>query len=424
MTIHEALFSTLRQPLLTALYLLLALQLTLFLTSVRDGRSGRIRLFLLLHSLFTFVCLWLTYMDVHEYNFRTDVPIPMPDALSAVTLLPVWTLVLYEVLTAVILAAEIREHVHYLKNHPTALSIKETTDMLPAGIAFGREDGTVVFSNLAMNSLSRALTGKELTDLSAFRSAAGVTGPETQLTLSAGSAVWQLTKNTLRADDGLYTQLTAANITEQTAITRELEKKNEKLRELHARLEIYNRQAERIIIAQELLTARMTVHSEVGNVLLESRQYMKNPASFDEEKLLQALKNTNTYLLREYEEDDTARDPLTEAVETAEIIGVDVLISGPVPSEEPCRSLLAAAIGECASNTVKHAGGDRLTAEIRSTDTETVCLLRSNGEAPKEPIRESGGLLSLRSLVEKENGSMRTDVSPSFTLEIRIPRTK
>ena len=40
--------------------------------------------------------------------------------------------------------------------------------------------------------------------------------------------------------------------------------------------------------------------------------------------LLQALRNTNTYLLREYEQDDTARDALADAIDMAETIGVEV----------------------------------------------------------------------------------------------------
>ena len=105
MTIHEALFSTVRQPLLTVLYLLLTLQMALFLASIRDKRSGRLRLFLLLHLLFSFVCLWLPFMDIDSNYFQTDAPIPLPAARSAFTLLPVWTLLLYEVLTALIQAA-------------------------------------------------------------------------------------------------------------------------------------------------------------------------------------------------------------------------------------------------------------------------------------------------------------------------------
>ena len=419
MTIHEAIFSTVRQPLLGVLYLLLTMQMALLFAAFRDGRSFRFRFACLLHLLLSFLFLWFPFMDIDSNIFRTDTPIPLPAARSAFTALPVWTLFLYEALTALILLAVLRNVFRWRKDHPTSYSIKETMDLLPAGIAFARPEGTVVFSNLAANAISRALTGRAMTDLLTFEKAAGT---ETQVELPDGSAVWQLKRSELDADGTPYIQLTATDITEQAGITRELEEKNRKLRDIHLRLDIYNKQADRIIIAQELLTARMAVHNELGNILLESRHYLTNPSSFDEKKLLQALKNTNTYLLREYEEDDTERDPLTDAVEMAEAIGVDVLISGQAPANDPYRSVLAAAINESASNAVKHANGDRLFATIRNSDTEITYILESKGVPPREAIRESGGLLSLRTLAEKYGGAMETTTSPAFTLTVRLPR--
>ena len=241
MTIHEAILSPVSQTLLAVFFLLMTAQMTLFFAASRDGRSRLFRLACLLHFLVDFVLLYLFMLDI-DLTSGTAVPLTV---LSVFDSLPVLVLILYEAFTALILLAAFRSLFRYRKEHPTSKSIKETMDLLPAGITFGKADGTVVFSNLAMNSLSRALTGKELTDLSAFQRAAGVAGVETQLSLSDGSTVWQLTKNTLHADGAPYTQLTATDITEQMAITRELEEMNEKLRDLHMRLDIYNRQADR-----------------------------------------------------------------------------------------------------------------------------------------------------------------------------------
>ena len=236
-------------------------------------------------------------------------------------------------MTALILAVSIRTFLHWRKEHPTFESIKEAMDLLPAGIAFGRTDGTVIFNNLAMNSLSLDLTGKSITDLSAFLDKVGMTENESQLALSDGSAVWKLTGQDFDLDGKTYIQLTAADITKEAEIMRILEEKNDKLRDIQMRLKIYNQQAEKLIISQELLTARMAVHSELGSILLESRRYLNVPSSIDEEILMQALKHTNTYLLREYEQDDTAGDALVDALELARVIGVDVDITGVIPSD-------------------------------------------------------------------------------------------
>ena len=176
-----------------------------------------------------------------------------------------------------------------------------------------------------------------------------------------------------------------------------------------------------IIIAQELLTARMTVHDELGHILLESRHYLNDPAALDAALLLKSLKNTNTYLLREYEQDDTARDALADAVDMAGAIGVQVTIAGRAPTEEPGRGVLAAAILECAANAMKHAGASALTVRIGQSADGLRFTLENNGRAPAEPIRESGGLLSLRVLTESKGGSMKVESIPAFRLTILLP---
>ena len=429
MTIHEAIFSPLRQPMLGILYLLLTAQMALFLLSVRDGRRLRVRLCLLMQFLLTFACLWFPLLDIDSNHMQPDgsAPFPFPEARSAVTLLPFWALFLYEALTAVLVAAAVFDMLRYRENHPTAESVKETMDNLPVGIAFGEADGTVVFHNLSMSELSRALTDKDIHDWRRFRDALPEGEEEDgddvrEVPLPDSSAVWQISFDTAEVGKESFVRLTATDITEEAAVTRELEEKNRKLRELQTRMKLYNMQADKIITAQELLTARMAVHRETGSILLECRHYLKDPASYDEEKLLAALKNTNTYLLREYEQDDTERDPLTDTFERARAIGVDVTLTGPIPPDGPHRRILAAAIGECATNTVKHADGDRVSAELSTSDDGFVYTLRSgSGPVPGE-IRESGGLQTLRMLVEQNCGAMQTKGFPCFTLTIRLPR--
>ena len=422
MTIHEAIFSSLRQPLMTALLLLITIQLLLFFASIQSGRNRRLVFMQFLTLLFSSAVFYFPMLDITwELNYPNGDK-ARSALLAAFGSLPVAVLILFEILLSLLLITSYLDLKRYRNSHPTFESIKETMDLLPAGIAFGKPDGEVLFRNLAMNELSRALTGKDLSDLAFFRNMFSSENTyDIPITLPDGVSTWQFFRQDLTVDGKPYKQYTATNITDQTAVTKELEEKNKKLREIHMRLELYNHKADKIIVAQELLTARMAVHNEVGNVLLESRHYLKDPTSIDEELLLQALKNTNSYLLREYEEDDTERDPLSDALEAAETIGVDVLLSGEIPKTDPARRILAAAITECASNAMKHANGDKLTVDIMKTDKVYRFGLISNGDVPEQPIRETGGLRSLRMLVESENGSMVTHVSTAFELSIELP---
>ena len=424
MTYYDVMRVFTGQAIMTACLLLLTLQMALLFASFRDRR--KIRILYLLHFLLSFAAFYLLVLNFAWEIYRAEGgTAPIFIVLAAFRSLPVYVMILYEGMTGLILLAALWDLIRYRNTHPTAESIKETIDLLPVGIAFGKTDGTVMLSNLTMNDLSRVLTGKRITDLSAFRET--ITGNKEQdilgstlVRLPDNSGVWQVSGESMDVDGHPYIQLIATDITEQAEVAKELKEKNEKLRELHMRLDIYNKQADRIIISQELLTARMTVHNEVGNVLLESRRYLKEPRSIDEKLLLQALKNTNTYLLREYEEDDTESDPLADALEMADAIGVDVDLTGMIPTEDPFRMILAAAINECATNTIKHANGDQLSVDVRRTDTCMTYILQSNGIQPKEAIREAGGLLSLRSLVEQENGTMETGITPVYQLKIRL----
>ena len=420
MTIRQVIGTAGQQPLLSMLFLLLTLQMTLILAAFRDGRSFRVRLPLMIHYLCSGVVFWLCMSIISWDNNNPDGTKTPTAWFTMVGSIPVRAVVAYGAVTAVILVCIAWETSVYRKNHPTRDSIKETMDLLPVGVAYGRTDGAVLLRNLAMDHLSQELTGKRLTDLIAFRSAACGAADAAQVKLQRG--VWQIhTRQTTTGKTSLL-QITAEDITEQAGIVADLEAHHKKLKELHLRLEIYQSQVERIIIAQELLTARMTVHNELGQVLLESRHYLNDPSSIDEELMLQALKNTNTYLLHEYEKDDTEVDPLAEAISMSRAVGVKVILTGVPPAQGGPRLILAAAIRECATNTAKHAEGDRLAVDIQHTDAEFTFRLRSNGTPPGEEIRESGGLGSLRTLVESRKGSMRTERLPDFSVTISVPR--
>ncbi|MBR3334524.1 MAG: hypothetical protein IKG23_09565 [Clostridia bacterium] len=426
MTIREVINSAGQELPMSILFLLITLQMALILAAFRDGRSRRMKCVLLIHFLLSAAVFWVCMSFISWDNNNPDGTKTLYGWLAAVGSFPVLSVAVYEAVTAGILAFVAGETFSYRKSHPTRDSIKETMDLLPVGVAYGRADGTVLFRNLVMDHLSQELTGKLMTDLAAFRTAAG--GAENQGQITSQGRVWQTDTRQMASDGDPLLQLTAADITEQAGIVADLESNNKKLKDIHLRLEIYNRQAERIIIAQELLTARMTVHNELGQVLLESRHCLNDPSSIDEELLLQALKNTNTYLLREYEKDDTDVDPLAEAIGMAGAVGVKAVLTGIPPAEGSPRLILAAAIRECATNTAKHAEGDRLAVDVRHTDDTYTFTLRSNGTPPGDgthpgdPVRESGGLASLRKLVENAKGSMRTDSGPEFTVTVSVPQ--
>lgn len=368
------------------------------------------------------------YMDV-DY-IRT-----WPKMTTVFCSLPAEPVLCIEMITAIYLFWGTQHRKRLRKDSLTRTSIKEAIDLLPAGVAFADTHGNVVFANLSMNAISRNRAGKNMTD---------ITGFDHNAVYSDGTKTWQFMREDITWRGKPYIQLTANDITEEARINDELKGMNKKLKEIRNRLEIYNRRAEQITISRELLNARRQVHSETGHILLASRHFMEHPDSIEEESFLGTLKLTNMHLLKEYEEDDTEADSLAEAIEMAKAISVRVKINGMIPEAGNIRDILASAVNECSTNTKKHADGDTLTVTAEEKDDTVIFTLTGNGEPPEKDsadigtspesntadsgvtsqkaIRETGGLASLRTLVENANGTMEIKAEEAFTVIIKIPK--
>lgn len=424
MTIWQAAETPLRGLLIVAVLVLLFWNgyLCLLLTRVKEERA---HIFSVVLSLLALFALFFLLLDGMFHYGESEYPRSWPAVTASFCALPVFVPVLAELLAAFWLYAVSHKLILLRRARPTPDSIKETLDLLPAGIAFAAKDGQTVFTNLTMDAVSRALTGKALTDLRPLLDLAeaddGTEATAPHDVVSDGKQVWKLAAGRITQDKIAYYQLTATDVTALAQINNELRSKNEKLRELHQRLENYNREVERIVISQELLNARMQVHNETGHVLLISRRYMDDPAAIDATALLRTLTITNTQLLKEFEEDDTQRDALDEAIRGAGAIGVTVLLCGAIPESGTPRSVLAAAIQECASNLRKHSDGDRLEVNTEDGCGRFRFTLTGNGRVPDKPLFETGGLSSLRTLVENAGGTMSALTRPSVTIVIHLP---
>ena len=80
MTIHEALHTSARQPLLTVCLLLLTLQIALIISSFRNGRSGRIKILYLLQFALGFAVFYLPMLDICWEHDHSDLSVQPPAA--------------------------------------------------------------------------------------------------------------------------------------------------------------------------------------------------------------------------------------------------------------------------------------------------------------------------------------------------------
>ena len=396
---------------------LLTVQLAALIQVIRDRRSRKVIFLNFLNTAFCFL-VFFVLMDVCDYLLKEQYH-PLHHAIMRRLFeLPILAYAGLEALIALFLILLLRESSIYRRKHLTPEAIRETVDLLPEGICFSGNDGTVLLTNLKMNVLCRALTGGVLANADRLWQAVKENGEDHSgqvLVRVSGEEVWRFSRTSHTYGKRQIDQITATDVTQQYRVIEELRQKNDRLQDIQRRMKAAGDLSADMFIAQEEANARAALHNHLGQVLLMGRYYLEHPDNTDARVVQVTTQEMNRILLGEAREADQSKeDELLNAIAAVKSIGVSVEIAGTAPETNPARSLLSQAIQECAVNAAKHAEGDRLSVKI-----EKNCFsFTNNGKPPKGPISESGGLLALRRAVEMVGGQMIVQSEPAFLLTI------
>lgn len=345
---------------------------------------------------------------------------------TALLRLPLWFVILLYLFFLVFSVINIFRTRIVRQRVPSVTAVKESIDSLPVGICFADPYGRVRFQNQIMNSLAEKLNVKPLSSINEFfvelSKVCEKTGRPGEYLFNCDGRSYLISHRNVNVNRRKYMEVYAVDMTFENKITTELKVKNRKLVEIQERMREYSAQVNDVITSQEILNAKMAVHDEVGHALLTTKYYVEHPDRMDEEALLDILKRTNSFLLKEAEADDSGEiDVFENAVRNAEEIGVESIITGTVPSGESVRAVIARGIVECASNTAKHAGGDKLFVEIDKAGDSYEIVFRNNGNPPEKEVVEAGGLKSYKYMILQSGGTMKMNCKPEFRLIVTIP---
>ena len=339
--------------------------------------------------------------------------------------LPVWVFALAEAGLILLLGLFALDIVRYTQNHVTTGTIKEAVDLLPTAVCFGDERGEALLSNIRMNDACFAMTGRPMQDTEVLWETVRQQGEEQDaqyLVRTKDGSALLFSRSRVTMEGKTYTQLLAADMTAPAQISAELRAKNAELWQVQYRMKAYQARAAEMFIEEELLTARSEVHDGLGHLLLMGRYYLDHPEKTDEAELLRLMRQASGSLMAAAEAPQVPKDPYEEALRRAGRIGVAIETKGSVPSSGKARELIGHALGECAANAVKHAGGQRVRMTVTEEGSRLRAVLTNDGEAPTEPVRELGGLRTLRRLTEDAGGSMTLESAPRFQLTLVLPK--
>ena len=303
-------------------------------------------------------------------------------------------------------------------------AIKESFDQLPTAVCFFDNLGGIVLCNRQLYRLSQYLFQSDMQYLGEVKIALA-SPPDGVVRLSdmedtyrfPDKTVWQFewTKVTDRYGE-VYTQLTAADITELHRALVQLADDNRKLDEDAKKLRELSENVEAVAKEKELLAAKSAMHDSLAASITVTKQYLAGDLGEVDAGMV----------LQEWEKSIAFREAaLLSAKEKlfhdAKSSGVMVQMKGEEPKGS-AADLMYVAMQVCLNNAIQYAQATELEINIWNNADNYTVMIGNNGKQPEQTIMEGGGLTNLRHRIEAAGGTMNVQSLPKFSLIIDIPK--
>ncbi len=219
MTILEAMQTSLREMLIVGLMILLLLQGYLMLAFTGLDKKSRMNIGNRICFAAEFMVFFLVLDTIFHYG-EAEKPRTWPAYTMAFRELPLALMIAFEVFGVCFAVFGFLRLFKYRREKLTYWAVKETIDLLPAGVAFAEEDGSVVLANLMMNTIAGHKSGRNIRNINVL--------PK-ETVYNEGKRTWQFSQEKINEGGKDYLQLTATDITAQATVNEELKGKNKKL---------------------------------------------------------------------------------------------------------------------------------------------------------------------------------------------------
>ncbi|MBO4782270.1 MAG: hypothetical protein J5522_07725 [Lachnospiraceae bacterium] len=341
-----------------------------------------------------------------------------------------WGVIAYIIVMILFDIFIIRKGMKYRQENFTVISVKQGLDAMEEGICFYTENGLPQFTNKYMNDVSLALSGRTIVDASKFwkNLLEKKINPDCEVITSIGDMVIVKTPDKVcaisnRDIGGELKEMVMVDITGEYGTFEELLKKYDSLELQQERLKEYNRNVTSATIERELLSAKVHIHDELGEILLAAKRYIqtedadRHTGDIDRQTITDLwLRNLS---LLGVEREKAEQDEYGEIYRAATDIGMKIEVKGELPDAGNAKSVVASALHECLTNTFRHAGGDTVYVEVAEKDGESTYIFTNNGNPPEGDIEERGGLKSLRKMAEDAGFNMKIETSGGFRLILK-----
>ncbi len=307
---------------------------------------------------------------------------------------------------------------HWEEEHITPMSVKDSIDMLHAGLCYWEDGGRIILSNKKMNEICLAISGEMLLNGEKFYKCL-----ESECVPMDDGTIKYFLYHQVEFEDKQINELIAVDVTELYKKNELLELETLSLQKMTQNLRKYNQNIEETVRKQEILDAKVYIHDEMNRLMLVTTAMTEAAISDEEFQNVLTLWRNNAVLLGNEAEKNEEDGDTFGIDKLAELLGIHVIWTRMLPQETPkkFRELLVMITREAIANAVKHAGAKTITIDMSTTNHALMIVISNDGETPVREVEAGGGLSNIRRLVEAQKGNLQVIVKEQFTLCIKLP---
>ena len=414
-----------RQIIIISFILSLVLSIIALFTAIRLCKRKK----LVIASAFTFTLSFLSVFLTMRGSYRYRVNKEVFEPSLTILKLPLWLFIAIAIVLFVILTLLLIYTISWNKRNLSPISIKESADTLPSGICFYDKNGLVRLINKKMNQLCILTTSKALLNGVEFYDKITKGNINNCVSLKIGSEpiieysdkrIFSFKKYEHNIDGEIIYEIVALDITELYFLTKELEEKLNELKAIKKRFIEYGEKVDELTYEKELLKAKIRVHDDMGKLMLTTKRKLIDDLSNEDKKRLLSFWKKEIEAFKNTKESEK-KSNLKVIEDAAKLIGINIDFKGLKPlSHTINEKILVVAMHECLTNTMSHANGKNMYVIAKQENDKYIIIITNDGKKPQGKIIEGGGLSSLRSLVERENGKMVINSQDGFELIISL----
>ena len=308
--------------------------------------------------------------------------------------------------------------VHWKEKHITPMSVKDSIDMLHAGLCYWEDGGRIILSNKKMDEICLSISGEMLLNGDKFYKSI-----ESECIPMPDGTIKYFFHNLVEFEDKQIHELIAADVTELYKKNQLLEQETISLQKMNESLRRYNQNIEETVRKQEILDAKVYIHDEMNRLMLVTTAMTETSIPEENFCSVMTLWRNNAVLLGNEAEKNREDVDISEVDKLAELLGINVIWAGVSLREIPktYREILVMSVREAIANAVKHAEAKNIKIDMRKVDSGLTIVISNDGKKPSGKVNSGGGLSNIRRMVETHKGSLEVVVKEQFALNIKLP---